>query len=1526
MTANYIKIRNWCLPVLIFQLFIVNNVYAQYCKPANIGTFNNNTISNVSIGSINNSTKENTGSYTYFSSLPTADILVGETLTGTVTVKLNGWNKRVNTLVVWMNFNNSDDDFEDSGERFTYTIQDRTNKQDDKTIEIPISIPIPNTAKLGASVMRVGFRTSKSTNFTSCDYKYQAGEVEDYNINFISKNTNPQDAYNPEYCKPKNVGGWNIYRISKVAIGDLEHETTEQTGNYNYFSSLPAIDVKVGKTLNGVVTVSLDGWNTSTNILAVWLNFNEDIDDDFEDSGERFLFKVRNTTRQRNAKTIDVPISIPIPSTVKANNSVIRIAVVEGSNTKFTSCDLNYKSGEVEDYKIKYITDEDPDTGGGDGGGTAEPDRDTDGDGILDSVDIDDDNDGIVDDNECTNLLSDSGFNNKTGLKFGNNINVDISPWILGGGDKSNIIRVDGAGGYNYLNGGPFEDANPSTGDGEDQYYLDIASGSNDFYQTFTVNYKSKLVYGGYFSPRDGRTGSGRLRIFTGNKGDAGALIADSGKISFKSVGGISTTTPWTFVKEQVEVEAGTYSFVVSMDNDANFDEGFASACYDTDGDGILDYLDLDSDADGCPDALEGDGGFTIDDTVADLSMDGGSTHVYDNFNKGADANKNGLLDYLEPNGQQKGSSSNASVNNCPLVVDFDGVNDVVKAPSAFNINNWPELTLQFWVKPNTVKQENAGIIGQKGVLEITQNGTLKCELFKQGSNGAFTNSLWLNSSKTWQHVTLVYNKGLIQLFLNGEKKYEEKGSASTLSRSNNSFNIGGLIKSGDISNYFKGWIDEVRVFNVALTETQLQQIIYQEIKEDKGYVQGQVVAKHVEDVATGNKVNWNNLKLYYKMGDDFIDRKTIDYSQNKMHATLHNIYTKQEETAPLPFVTVEDADWSMQNTWLHGDVWDVKDIASSKEWSIVNIASDVEISQSLKTLGLIIEEGNTLKVTGDNSIENTWYLELNGTLDLQGDSQLIQTQNSDLVTSASGKILRRQEGTGNAYWYNYWSSPVGEPGVSKLIDNNSALNNSNNSGFKLSALKDGSGLNWQFTPGYTGRGSISTYWLYTFTNGLTYWDWVQLSTGTAIKPGVGYTQKGTGVPTAQQYIFEGKPNNGTILLDAKDKGGAGSVPSVSETTFLMGNPYPSAIDIHKFIDDNKGVIDGVLQLWQQWSGSSHNLNDYNGGYAQVNKLGATRAYQFVGLKGGTNGEQGGTRVPTRYLPVGQGFITEIVKSGSVQFNNNQRVFIKESDVDGTYNAGSVFLKQGNSKNTGKSTSGKLENDDVENFKKMRLELQSISGPSTHRELLLGFSEQTTDAYDYGYDAENVDINNNDIHLDLEGTDMNMQAYSEVDLEKVVPLNFKSSGSNSFEIKLSEIENFDDEEEIYLKDNFTGTYFDLTENKAYSFTSDQGKFNKRFEIVFQSEQQSLSVQEIAHNQNFVYFLNRDRKLYAKKLKASIKRLALVNMLGQPVLELENVSQNALENGIDIPVLATGSYVAYFRSDDNQVFSKKLIIN
>ncbi|MEL0455516.1 LamG-like jellyroll fold domain-containing protein [Flavobacteriaceae bacterium SZ-1-7] len=958
----------------------------------------------------------------------------------------------------------------------------------------------------------------------------------------------------------------------------------------------------------------------------------------------------------------------------------------------------------------------------------------------------------------------------------------------------------------------------------------------------------------------------------------------------------------------------------------------------DTDGDKLKDYLDSDTDNDGVLDIdengqasvltgvdIDGDGLDDVFDSVlaqldvndevstgdvADLTASFGDADF--------DATLGGDLDYRDMFNINPPSYAS---------IDFDGVDDYLSGDPL--IQGLGEVTLMAWIKIDPAGSTARSIISED----------VSCKLYvKSGNRITFGITTTLGSTSSvlegnaisyneWHHVTATYSAttGTQSIYVDGQLD-ATLTDASQIGHTiladedlwNGNFEVGRMSRATP-AQYFSGDIDEVRVFDTVLTQEQIQQMVYQEIEENSGKVRGKIIPKDIEDLSTNATVDWSNLIAYYPMTDIKMG-KTMDYSGYNSFLYINYITTIQDQTAPMPYVTGANGCWCTEGTWLHGDVWDIENAANVKDWSIVKVSHDIGTTKSHTNLGLIIDSGVTFDVDDDNLIENTWYLELNGTLDLFDDSQLIQTVNSDLVTSANGKILRRQEGTTSPYWYNYWASPVGATGATALSDNNAASNNANNSPFRLNMLKDESGFGCLFTSAYTGNGNISTYWLYTFINGLTYWDWAAIGTSTALSPGVGYTQKGTGNPgTEQQYIFEGKPNNGTILVKVTDKGGPGSVPNASKTEYLLGNPYASALDVHQFIDDNVGVIDGTLQLWQQWSGSSHNLNEYNGGYAQVNKLGSTRAYQFVGFYGANNGSQDGTIVPTRYLPVGQGFIAEIVADGQVEFNNGQRVFIKESDADGTYNNGSVFSKGASSKSSKASTVGNV-------MKKMRLEFSSTAGPKTRRELLLGFSDYTTDAFDYGYDAKCTESNNNDLNLALDGKNMTMQAYSAITADKAVPLNFKSSGDNAFEIRATELENMDEGQKIYLRDNLTGSYFDLTQDAAYAFSSGAGVFNNRFEIVFQSESQLLGTEETMATENFIYYKNSSNTFYAKKLNAKVTRLALMNMRGQSVLEMQDVQTEQLQNGIQFGNMASGSYVVCLRTEANEVLTKKIIVN
>ncbi len=171
------------------------------------------------------------------------------------------------------------------------------------------------------------------------------------------------------------------------------------------------------------------------------------------------------------------------------------------------------------------------------------------------------------------NVLVNGDFESNPPPNLGNNIGWSISPWVLGGGSASNVVKVDGPGGFNYGNNGPEADAS-APGAGVPQHYLDITNGSNDFYQSFTPECSGQVIFGGSFSTRADSPGTASVTLREG-VGNAGSIVGTSNAISLP--GGNSQTDPWTQVSFTASITAfSTYSFVVQMDNNMNFDNGFA--------------------------------------------------------------------------------------------------------------------------------------------------------------------------------------------------------------------------------------------------------------------------------------------------------------------------------------------------------------------------------------------------------------------------------------------------------------------------------------------------------------------------------------------------------------------------------------------------------------------------------------------------------------------------------------------------------------------------------------------------------------------------------------------------------------------------------------------------------------------------------------------------------------------------------------------------------------------------------------
>ena len=328
-------------------------------------------------------------------------------------------------------------------------------------------------------------------------------------------------------------------------------------------------------------------------------------------------------------------------------------------------------------------------------------------------------------------------------------------------------------------------------------------------------------------------------------------------------------------------------------------------------------------------------------------------------------------------------------------------------------------------------------------------------------------------------------------------------------------------------------------------------------------------------------------MKRYYRMDaykDNVLDDLTTPTIDEGSGARIYNTKIIADQTAPLPFVTTKSGRLEVA---VNDPVKGINgNDAINNESAIVKIAhNDVYVDSELKQVGLIIdaqdESSNPIEfsIKNDSELNVSWYLELDGKLDLEGESQLVQGDGSILDADSSGYIEKDQQGTANSFNYNYWSSSVGPIGSTGARGTESPNNDFTISG----ALLDGSSaddgvypkpINFQGSHTAADSGisdpiTISTYWLWKYygTND-NYYAWQKIYQNSALLPGEGYTMKGSSgavsISSEQNYVFRGKPYNGDFTL-----------PLVPGNDRLIGNPYPSAMDADKFLKDNISTTDG---------------------------------------------------------------------------------------------------------------------------------------------------------------------------------------------------------------------------------------------------------------------------------------------------------------------------------------------------------------
>jgi hypothetical protein len=125
---------------------------------------------------------------------------------------------------------------------------------------------------------------------------------------------------------------------------------------------------------------------------------------------------------------------------------------------------------------------------------------------------------------------------------------------------------------------------------------------------------------------------------------------------------------------------------------------------------------------------------------------------------------------------------------------------------------------------------------------------------------------------------------------------------------------------------------------------------------------------------------------------------------------------------------------------------------------------------------------------------------------------------------------------------------------------------------------------------------------------------------------------------------------------------------------------------------------------------------------------------------------------------------------------------------------------------------------------------------------------------------------------------------------------------------------------IYLKDNALGFIHNLNE-APYSFASDAGEFNDRFEIVFRDSFLSINEEEISTSQVSIIEHANGEVQFTVPNTYEIKSIQIMDLLGRTIYQLKGDSHSET---YDLSNLSQATYIAKITLSDGQVISKKAV--
>ncbi|KMQ71117.1 T9SS type A sorting domain-containing protein [Chryseobacterium koreense] len=276
---------------------------------------------------------------------------------------------------------------------------------------------------------------------------------------------------------------------------------------------------------------------------------------------------------------------------------------------------------------------------------------------------------------------------------------------------------------------------------------------------------------------------------------------------------------------------------------------------------------------------------------------------------------------------------------------------------------------------------------------------------------------------------------------------------------------------------------------------------------------------------------------------------------------------------------------------------------------------------------------------------------------------------------------------------------------------------------------------------------------------------------------------------------FVGVPFNGTLNFPI-------SYSNAQRGYNLIGNPYPSNIDLVAFYKTNFDMISSTFSFWDNRGNTlfEQQGSNYNGEhYALYNASNGTSTAAH------TQGYP--SRLPSRYVRPAQGFMVKALGTGTVIFRN------ESMRVDNP--ATPQYFGKG----------GKIVNGAMDRY---WLGLTTPSGVQYSAAVVYyqGGSLQV------GQDDSKAADSSENVYTMAGVEKIAIHGRPLFDSKDVLPLGYGASAAGHYTLSLQDSEGvFASGQNIYLNDKQTGIQTNLSQG-SYIFSSTPGEFTNRFDIVY----------------------------------------------------------------------------------------------